>query len=140
MSLCLLCAHGGCSCRDRNVCKMSARCRKNCFRPDGVTSSSCPEEVFLNLDEYESLRLADFEGLYQEQAASRMTFRADVCRIVEAARRKVADSSSTEDPPNRGRFGVYQVRRNYPMSPFRHALGLRKSGDGSICPHCRKQL
>ncbi|MBA4397596.1 MAG: hypothetical protein C0394_09490 [Syntrophus sp. (in: bacteria)] len=58
------------------------------FQPEGVTSSSCPEEVFRNLDEYESLRLADSEGLYQEQTASRMNVsRQTFGRIVEAARR-----------------------------------------------------
>ena len=65
--------------------------KKTCFRPEG-TISSYPEEVLLNLDEYESLRLADLKGLYQEQAASRMNIsRQTFGRIVEAARRKVAD-------------------------------------------------
>ena len=49
-------------------------------------------EVLLTLDEYEAIRLADLEGLYQEQAATRMNVsRQTFGRIVEAARRKVAD-------------------------------------------------
>ena len=64
---------------------------KTCFQPEGAMSSSY-EEVLLNLDEYEAIRLADLEGLYQEQAASRMNIsRQTFGRIVEAARRKVAD-------------------------------------------------
>ncbi|MCX5822113.1 MAG: DUF134 domain-containing protein [Deltaproteobacteria bacterium] len=55
---------------------------KTCFRPKGGPSSDL-EEVLLTLDEYEAIRLADLEGLYQEQAASR--------RIIEVAHRKVAD-------------------------------------------------
>jgi uncharacterized protein len=51
------------------------------------------EEVSLSVDELEALRLADLEGLYQEEAASRMGIsRATFARIVEASRRKVADA------------------------------------------------
>ena len=64
---------------------------KTCFQPEGATPSSF-EVVFLTLDEYEAIRLADLEGLYQEQAASRMNIsRQTFGRIIEAARRKVAD-------------------------------------------------
>lgn len=47
----------------------------------------------MTVDELEALRLADLEGLYQEEAASRMGIsRPTFARIVEAARRKVADT------------------------------------------------
>lgn len=60
------------------------------FKPLGVPASSI-EEVVLALDEYEAIRLADFEGLYQEQAAVRMgVSRQTFGRTIEAARRKVA--------------------------------------------------
>ena len=50
-------------------------------------------EVVLTLDELESLRLADLNGLYQEQAAKEMKIsRPTFSRIVEEARRKVADA------------------------------------------------
>jgi len=64
---------------------------KTCFRPEGASASSC-DVVLLTLDEYEAIRLADLEGLYQEQAASRMNIsRQTFGRIIEAAHRKVAD-------------------------------------------------
>jgi uncharacterized protein len=64
---------------------------KTCFQPEGATPSSF-EVVLLTLDEYEALRLADLEGLYQEQAASWMNIsRQTFGRIIEVARRKVAD-------------------------------------------------
>ncbi len=60
------------------------------FKPMGVPASSV-DEVVLALDEYEALRLADFEGLYQEQAAGRMgVSRQTFGRTIAAARRKVA--------------------------------------------------
>ena len=47
----------------------------------------------MTLDEFESLRLADLEGLYQEEASARMKVsRSTFSRIVETARRKVADA------------------------------------------------
>jgi len=62
------------------------------FKPAGVPMRAL-EEVILTLDELEALRLADFEGLYQEQAAEKMNVsRATFARIVESARKKVADA------------------------------------------------
>jgi predicted DNA-binding protein (UPF0251 family) len=62
------------------------------FKPAGVPACSL-EQVTLTLDEVEALRLADWEGLYQEQAAGEMKIsRPTFARIIEAARRKVADA------------------------------------------------
>ena len=47
----------------------------------------------LTLDEFEALRLADLDRLYQEQAAAQMNVsRPTFSRIIEAARGKVADA------------------------------------------------
>lgn len=49
--------------------------------------------VTLTLDEYEAIRLADREGLYQEEAAERMgVSRATFGRIVDVAHRKIAEA------------------------------------------------
>jgi predicted DNA-binding protein (UPF0251 family) len=62
------------------------------FRPAGVAACAL-EQVTLTLDEVEALRLADLDGLYQEQAAEQMKIsRPTFARIVENARRKVADA------------------------------------------------
>ncbi len=61
------------------------------FKPAGFPIRML-EEVVLGLDELEALRLADLNGLYQEQAAEQMKIsRPTFSRIVEEARRKVAD-------------------------------------------------
>jgi uncharacterized protein len=64
---------------------------KNYFKPRGIPYSQL-SEVVLSIDEYEAVRLADYEGMYQEQAAlcmniSRQTFG----RIITAAHGKIAD-------------------------------------------------
>ena len=62
------------------------------FKPAGIPVHMLAE-VVLTLDELESLRLADLNGLYQEQAAEKMKIsRPTFSRIVEEARRKVADA------------------------------------------------
>lgn len=62
------------------------------FKPAGIPAGEL-ELVVLSLDEVEALRLADLNGEYQETAADRMKIsRATFGRIVESARRKVADA------------------------------------------------
>jgi predicted DNA-binding protein (UPF0251 family) len=62
-----------------------------CFLPQPVPIGPT-ELVVLTLDELEAIRLADLEGLAQEEAARRMNVsRPTFGRIVEHARRKVAE-------------------------------------------------
>lgn len=62
------------------------------FKPTGVPIDEL-EEVVMTLDEFEALRLADLDGLYQEEAAGKMKVsRPTFSRIIESARRKVADA------------------------------------------------
>lgn len=62
------------------------------FKPIGIPMRDLTE-VVMTLDEFEALRLADLNGLYQEQAAAQMAIsRPTFSRIVDAARRKVADA------------------------------------------------
>ena len=62
------------------------------FRPERAHPSQL-EEITLTLDELEAIRLADLEGLYQEEAAERMGIsRPTFGRILDAARRKVAEA------------------------------------------------
>jgi predicted DNA-binding protein (UPF0251 family) len=59
------------------------------FRPIGVINEGQP--VVLNFEEYESIRLSDFELLGQVEAAKVMDIsRPTFARIYESARRKVA--------------------------------------------------
>jgi len=62
------------------------------FKPIGIPMRDL-EEVVMTLDEFEAIRLADLEGLYQERAANQMEVsRPTFSRIVDSARRKVADA------------------------------------------------
>jgi predicted DNA-binding protein (UPF0251 family) len=60
------------------------------FKPAGIPAHQL-EQIEMTLDELEALRLADLEGLYQEDAAAHMSVsRPTLGRILESARRKVA--------------------------------------------------
>ena len=74
------------------------RCRRircspdtNYFKPRGIPLDSL-EEVNLTLDELEAVRLADWEELYQEDAAKKMDIsRQTFGNIINSAHRKIAD-------------------------------------------------
>jgi predicted DNA-binding protein (UPF0251 family) len=78
-------------------CRRRARCIgfdpiHICFKPCGVRGRGL-ETIELQADEFEALRLMDFEGLYQEECAERMGIsRTTLSRTLAEARRKVADA------------------------------------------------
>ncbi len=82
-----------------------------CFKPAGIPAREL-EHVMLTVGEYEALRLADYEGLYQEQVAARMgVSRQTVGRILENARRKVAEAI-TRGKALRIEGGTYECRED----------------------------
>jgi len=82
------------------------------FRPVGIPVSSL-QEVRLSLEEAESIRLKDLEGLEQEECAERMHIsRPTFHRILESARRKLADAliNGKAIQIEGGNFGLPQSR------------------------------
>jgi predicted DNA-binding protein (UPF0251 family) len=113
---------------------------KRCFHPEGM-SSPCLEEVLLTLDEYEAIRLADLEGLYQEQAASRMKIsRQTFGRIIAAAHRKVADVL-VNGKILKIEGGPVSIKAEEPVRCPRCRRASSLPGNKhneAICPHCRE--
>jgi len=99
------------------------------FFPAGRASAVSIRGGALDLDEYEAIRLADLDGLYQEQAASRMNVsRQTFGGIVEAAHGSSPMSSSTEGPQDRGRPGLPGRRGAYTVSPLPRGAELYLRG------------
>jgi len=62
------------------------------FKPIGIPVRML-DEVVMTLDEFEAVRLADLDGLYQESAAEQMgVSRPTFSRISASAHRKLADA------------------------------------------------
>lgn len=62
------------------------------YKPFGISAADS-EPVILHFDEYEAIRLLDYEGLLQEQAAERMNVsRSTLTRIYEQARHSIASA------------------------------------------------
>lgn len=61
------------------------------FKPRGIPLIEL-EEIPITIDELEAIRLADYEGLYHEEAAKRMKIsRQTFGRILNNAHKKVAE-------------------------------------------------
>ena len=66
--------------------------RERCFKPKCKPLSEV-DCVKLSIDEFEALRLADLQKMYQVEAAKKMKVsRSTFSRIVESARAKIADA------------------------------------------------
>lgn len=72
--------------------KVRSEPRSGCFKPAGIRACDL-EEVALTMDEFEAVRLADLEGMYQEQAAEQLEVsRQTLGNILKSARAKIADA------------------------------------------------
>ena len=111
------------------------------FRPVGVPANVLPP-VCLSLEEAESIRLKDLEGLEQEECARRMQIsRPTFHRVLESGRRKLADAlvNGKAIQIEGGNFGLAQRRFrcnndghewNVPFEALANRLPLS-------CPTCR---
>lgn len=78
----------------RNKCHRNVEIdpKSTYFKPRGIPMKFL-EEVVLELDEFESIRLKYYEGLYQGQAAQKMQIsRQTFGRILESANKKIAEA------------------------------------------------
>ena len=74
-------------CKHRKIC---LDLKAAYFKPRGIPMSAL-EEVILEVDEMEAVRLADFEGQYQEDAAAKMGIsRQTFGNIINRAHSKIA--------------------------------------------------
>lgn len=75
--------------KDRNI---DADHSEICFKPCGIKGNLL-KTIIVYEDEMEAIRLSDFESLYQQECADRMLIsRTTFSRLVESARKKIADA------------------------------------------------
>ena len=106
------------------------KCRRVCFMPDiqeftPVNGKGELEPILLTVDEFETIRLIDREGLSQEECGVQMEVaRTTVQQIYTAARKKIADAL-VEGLPLRIEGGQYR------LCDGEHPCG---------CSFCRRRL
>ena len=114
---------------------------KNYFKPRGIPASLL-EEVVLNLDEFEAIRLADFEGFYQEDGARKMDIsRQTFGRIIDTAHKKIADVliNGKALKIEGGDVSIEEMKRVRCPRCRRVFDSLPSSEDAFVCPNCNKQ-
>jgi len=111
------------------------------FKPRGIPLTKL-DEVILTVDEFESIRLADIEGMYQDEAAKEMNVsRQTFGNIVKSAHRKIADAL-VKGKAIKIKGGVYQMAgmRKFKCYECRHiwenAYGSGRPGE---CPKCQSK-
>ncbi len=99
------------------------------------------QEITLSLDELEALRLADLEGLYQEEAAKRMKIsRQTFGNIVQAAHRKVAEFLVRSRTLAIEGGHARMMERQYHCRACGHGWSVpRDQGRAAACPGCASQ-
>jgi predicted DNA-binding protein (UPF0251 family)/DNA-directed RNA polymerase subunit RPC12/RpoP len=123
------------------ICRRVGGCpRAEYFKPAGVPLSGL-EEVLLGRDEFESLRLADLEGMYQADAADMMgVSRQTFGNIVESARRKLADALVNGRALRIQGDLAPTGARTFACSGCGHEWApVPGAGRPRTCPHCRSR-
>ena len=111
----------------RQVCGLP---RNDAFVPVGCTYSA--EAVVITVDEYETIRLIDYEGLSQEAcAASMQVARTTVQQIYNTARSKLA-AALVEGRPFRIQGGDYRLCPG--DRGCRGCCRRERDADGPDCP------
>ena len=109
----------------------------NYFKPQGIPLGDLGE-VVLTMDELEAVRLADFEGIYQEAAAKRMNIsRQTFGNIIKSAHHKIADALVNAKALRIEGGVVTMVEKLFNCSECKHGwsvpYGMGRPGE---CPEC----
>ncbi len=97
-------------------------------------------EVILNIEEYETIRLLDYQNLTQEEAATLMDVsRPTLTRIYEEARNKVA-TAFVEGRDLLFKGGDFYFEKDWYKCNACQASFSDYSGDVKNCPVCKSEL
>jgi uncharacterized protein len=108
------------------------------FKPAGIPARDL-DEVELTIDELESIRLADLEGLYQEDAAGHMCVsRQTFANILVSARSKIAECLIQGKALRIEGGKIEAQERDFICKDCNHAWSLSfGSKCPSECPQCQ---
>lgn len=109
----------------------------NYFKPRGIPVADLGE-VVLTMDELEAVRLADFEGIYQEAAAKRMNIsRQTFGNIIKSAHQKIAEALVNAKALRIEGGVVTMVEKLFNCSECKHEWSIQYGrGRPDECPEC----
>ena len=110
------------------------------FKPASIAGRKL-ETITLELDEYEAIRLADYESLEHEEAAQTMGIsRSTFTRLVERARKKVASMfvEGTKLTINGG--SIYFKENLYQCDACAHFFRATFTDEAKTCPECHSSM
>jgi len=119
---------------------VSAHPEVDYFKPRGIALTAL-QEIQLTVDEFEALRLADLEELYQEDAAKRMNVsRQTFGNIIASARKKTADAL-VHGKALKIEGGAVRMAQRHFLCPDCNNEWAEASGTGrpAECPRCRSK-
>jgi predicted DNA-binding protein (UPF0251 family) len=112
------------------------------FKPQGIPLFQL-EQVVLDVDEFEAIRLVDYEGLHLEDAAKRLQVsRATCARIIDSAHHKIG-TALTHGHAIRIEGGTFVLGKNRYRcrdcgSRWEIEIGAGTAPRGAVaCPACR---
>jgi len=113
-------------------------CRR--FGPSGGSTGE-RQAILLQLDELEAIRLADIEGLYQEDAAKKMGIsRQTFGNIIDSAHKKVADAIINAREIRIEGGEVKMMERKFVCSGCKKEWALPYgTGRPADCPACQSK-
>ncbi|MBN2134267.1 MAG: DUF134 domain-containing protein [Acidobacteria bacterium] len=115
--------------------------RYSYFLPLGTPTDTL-QEIKLTIDELEAIRLKDYEGLYQKEAAKKMNVsRQTFGRILESARKKIAEAllKGTTITIKGGRYNLPAMTVLH-CEYCGHEITVREEGlESTTCPSCGKK-
>lgn len=107
------------------------------FKPLGIQSNKGPD-IYIKLEEYEALKLCDYELLTQAEAAKMMNIsRPTLTRIYESARRKIV-TACVEGCLIRFEGGNVNFASWYKCEACKITFSIPENA-GRICPLCKKE-
>ena len=120
--------------------KVRYRPDANYFKPRGISLADL-EEVNLTMDELEAIRLADLEGMYQEEACKKMNVsRQTFGNIINSAHKKIADSLVNSKALKIEGGVIKIVERHFVCYDCKNEWSLPYgSGSPDECPECRSK-
>ena len=108
------------------------------FKPCGVSIAQL-EEIVLTVDEFEAVRLADLQGLYQEDAAKKMNIsRQTFGNIIQSAHGKIAEVIVNAKALKIDGGVVKMMQKQFLCSDCNHQWNQDYgSGRPAQCPKCQ---